>query len=212
MTRQRRWCAALATAIPLLFCMATKSFAAERVVLDRPAIVTDADQPSFVQYTAEDLADYLKDATGSEVSIGNLSNAKTTAVILVGPATAQRILGEALPVEKLGEEGYLLKTANKDGVNYVVATGASPRGTKAAVAALMKAIRVEKGSAFVAAPLDRLSRPAFATRGMHFNGWAFNYPHTFRSWREEDWQRYLDILSYQGVNLFYLWPFMEIIP
>ena len=47
---------------------------------------------------------------------------------------------------------------------------------------------------------------------MHFNGWAINYPYSFRSWREEDWYRYLDILSYQGVNLFYLWPFIEIMP
>jgi len=37
---------------------------------------------------------------------------------------------------------------------------------------------------------------------MHFNGWAFGYPYTFRGWREEDWQRYLDILSYQGIICF----------
>jgi hypothetical protein len=47
---------------------------------------------------------------------------------------------------------------------------------------------------------------------MHLNGWPLNYPYSFRSWHEKDWQRYLDILSYQGVNLFYLWPFNEIMP
>jgi hypothetical protein len=47
---------------------------------------------------------------------------------------------------------------------------------------------------------------------MHFNGWAFNYPYSFRNWREADWKSYLDILSFQGVNLFYLWPFLEIMP
>ena len=57
-----------------------------------------------------------------------------------------------------------------------------------------------------------LGKPAFAKRGMHFNGWPLNYPYSFRSWTEKDWQRYLDILSYQGVNLFYLWPFIEIMP
>jgi hypothetical protein len=76
----------------------------------------------------------------------------------------------------------------------------------------MKAIRAEGKSAFIPAPLDVLSTPAFAKRGLHFNGWAFNAPYSFRGWREENWQRYLDILSYQGVNLFYLWPFMEIMP
>ncbi len=47
---------------------------------------------------------------------------------------------------------------------------------------------------------------------MHFNGWAFNYPYSFRGWKEEDWKSYIDILSYQNVNLLYLWPFMEIMP
>lgn len=49
-------------------------------------------------------------------------------------------------------------------------------------------------------------------RGMHLNGWAINYPFTFRSWREEDWYRYLDLLHEVGINLFLFWPFMEIIP
>jgi hypothetical protein len=53
-------------------------------------------------------------------------------------------------------------------------------------------------------PLDATSRPVFAKRGLHFNGWPFHYPYTFRAWREADWQRYLDILAYQQVNLFYL--------
>jgi len=108
--------------------------------------------------------------------------------------------------------GYLLRSGSGDGADYVVVTGATPRGTKLALAVLMKRIRIEGGSAFLDAPLDVVGRPACARRGMHFNGWAFNYPYTFRPWREEDWQRYLDILAYQGVNLFYLWPFIEIMP
>ena len=94
----------------------------------------------------------------------------------------------------------------------MVAAGATPRGTKPALAALMKAIQVEGKSAFVPAGLDVSGKPAFAKRGMHFNGWAFNAPYSFRNWSEEDWKRYLDILAYQGVNLFYLWPFIEIMP
>ena len=57
-----------------------------------------------------------------------------------------------------------------------------------------------------------VGKPAFAVRGMHLNGWPLNYPYSFRGWREADWQRYLDILAYQGINLFYLWPFIEIMP
>jgi len=205
-------CRALTAAILLVPAMASSGRCAETVPLDRTAIVVDPDQPSFVQYAVEELAGYLKYLTGSDVPFGSMPPGLAPAVIAVGPKTAEPVLGEALSAEKLGDEGYLVKTAAKEGVDYVVAAGATPRGTKAAVAALMKTIRLEGKSAFVPRGLQRRGRPAFAARGMHFNGWAFNYPHTFRSWREADWQRYLDILSYQGVNLFYLWPFMEIIP
>ena len=187
--------------------------AAEKVVLDHVSIVTDPDQPSFVQYAVEELANYLKETSGIQVPVvGTSPIGKSLSLIAVGPKVARQVLGEGFSAEGLGQEGYILKTAGKDGVNYVVAAGADPRGTKAALAALMKLIRAEGKSPFVAAPLDLHSKPAFAKRGMHFNGWPFNYPHSFRRWREEDWQRYLDILAYQGVNLFYLWPFMEIIP
>jgi hypothetical protein len=196
----------------LSLAAASASPAAEKIVLDRATIVADSQSPSYVQYAVEDLAGYLKDLTGHEVPVATALGARTGAVIAVGPKTARQVLGQDLPAGKLGDEGYVLKSVSQGGMDCVIASGATPRGTKAAVAALMKAIRAEGKSAFVPAPLDRVCRPSFAKRGMHFNGWAFNYPHTFRSWREEDWQRYLDILSYQGVNLFYLWPFMEIMP
>ena len=76
----------------------------------------------------------------------------------------------------------------------------------------MKTIQVEGRSAFVPAALHVSGKPPIAKRGMHFNGWAFNSPYSFRNWSEEEWKRYLDILAYQGVNLFYLWPFIEIMP
>ena len=61
-------------------------------------------------------------------------------------------------------------------------------------------------------PVPVSGQPSFAVRGMHLNGWAFGYPYTFRCWKEADWKRYADILAAQKVNLFFLWPFMEIIP
>ena len=76
----------------------------------------------------------------------------------------------------------------------------------------MKRIQAVGTEPFVEGPLDLVSKPAFAKRGMHFNGWPFNYPYSFRRWKEEDWNRFVDILAYDGVNLFYLWPFIEIMP
>src|SRR6185295_275248 len=90
--------------------------------------------------------------------------------------------------------------------------GADPKGTKYGIGRLMRLIRVEGNSAFLNGPLDLVSQPVFATRGIHFNGWAFRPPYSFRAWTEDDWKNYLDVLAIQGVNLFFLWPFMEIIP
>ena len=61
-------------------------------------------------------------------------------------------------------------------------------------------------------PLAAAGLQQYALRGMHLNGWAFGYPYTFRSWKEADWKQYADYLAAQGVNLFFIWPFMEIMP
>jgi hypothetical protein len=191
---------------------AAPSGAAEKIMLDRAAIVIDFDRPSFVQYGVEDLAGYLEELTGNKVPVMAAADGGKGVNIVVGPKMAAQIVPQALPRETLGDEAYVLRAASKDGAEYILAAGGTPRGTKIAMAALMKRIRVAGKSAFVAAPLDVRGKPSFAKRGMHFNGWAFNAPYSFRNWREKDWQRYLDILSYQGINLFYLWPFIEIMP
>lgn len=186
--------------------------AAEKVPLADVVILTDPDQPSYVQYAVQELAGYLKEITGQEAAVASTPDRKAGTVVVAGTAAAEKVLGGPLPAEKLGEEGYVLKSLIKDGVSYVIAAGATPKGTKYALGSLMKRTQADGRSAFVQRPLDVLSKPAFAKRGLHFNGWSFNYPYTFQRWREEDWQRYLDILAYEGVNLFYIWPFMEIMP
>ena len=205
-------CVVLFTAILLVLARPAECWGVARIPLDRCCIVMDSGQPSYVQYGVEDLAAYLAALTRHEIPVGTEPDASAKVCIAVGQEAARRVLGQAPSATELGEHGYLLKSASKDGAQYIVAAGATPRGTKLSLAALMKLIRSEGGSAFVEGPLEVTGKPAFARRGMHFNGWPFNYPYTFRAWREEDWQRYIDILAYQGVNLFYLWPFIEIMP
>ena len=76
----------------------------------------------------------------------------------------------------------------------------------------MQMIRVEDRSAYLDGPIDLLSKPDTAVRGIHLNGWPLKYPYGFRSWKEEDWKRFIDIAWAERVNLFFLWPFMEIMP
>ena len=73
-------------------------------------------------------------------------------------------------------------------------------------------IRLDGGSPYVDAPVDRRESPTYAVRGIHLNGWPLNYPYAFRAWKEADWKRFVDIAWAQRINLFYLWPFMEVLP
>jgi hypothetical protein len=199
-------------AFALGFGTAQAVWAADRMALDRAAIATDAEMPSYVQYAVEDLAGYLGEITGNKVPVLAANDAESPTQIVVGSKNAGKIFHEPLSAEKLGKEGFLLKVVSRGDVRYVVAAGATPQGTNAALGALMKAVQFEGKTPYLPADLDVSGKPSFAKRGMHFNGWTLNDPYTFRTWREQDWRRYLDILSYQGVNLFYVWPFIEIMP
>jgi sialate O-acetylesterase len=207
-----RFCFAAAVCLQVLPTISSNGQASERIALDHAAVVVDAEQPSFVQYGIEELVSYLKESTGNKIPVVASPDSNQRVRIVVGPKCVQQLIPQDIPAEQFGDEGFLLRSATKGGIQYLIATGATPHGTKNAIGALMKTIKVESKSAFVPAELDRVHKPTIAKRGMHFNGWPFNAPYSFRNWREEDWKSYLDILAYQGVNLFYLWPFMEIMP
>jgi len=184
----------------------------ERIPLNQSVIVVDASEPSYVQYGVKDLADYLKEITGTEVPIQTTLDETAQSLIVVGKKMVEQVTANVMAGRELGQEGYLIKSVIKSGKVHLIVAGETPHGTKFGLAALMKMIQAEGQSDYVEGPVDITSRPKFAIRGMHLNGWPINYPYSFRVWKEKDWQRYIDILSYQGVNLLYIWPFMEIMP
>jgi hypothetical protein len=232
----------------------------------RAVLVTETNQPSYVQHAVRALQSYLSEITSIRAPISTSLPAGTQPVIFIGRAaagqaccpsnsevgrvspsaprgaeavrnarvwaTADGALGETRPTFKgvdelgntpgqrlrepvaatLGEEGYVIRSWTQEGREGLVVSGANPKGTKFGVYALMGRIRPRGPQALLEGPVDVVSKPAFALRGMHLNGWPFKYPYSFRPWPERDWQHYIDLLSCQGVNLLYLWPFMEIIP
>jgi hypothetical protein len=184
---------------------------AERLELKRCAIVVDDAQPSYVQHAVGELQGYLQETTGAPVPVKTAQPDQPGLVIGVGPTAFQHFAGQPEP-KPLGDEGFIIRTQTMAGARSIAATGAGPQGTKFAVAALMHMIRVEGPSVYLPAGGEMSSVPRFARRGIHLNGWPFKYPYTFRGWREADWRCYIDTLTCQGVNLFYLWPFMEIMP
>ena len=212
MTIQRSAATVVGVALLLLAATNTPAQAAEKLILNYATVVVDSAEPSFVRYGVEELAGYLKELSGNEIPVVALPQDAKGVQILVGAQAVRQATAEKLPDPVLGDEAYLLKSLPKDGAERVVVAGAAPRGTKLAIALLMRAIQVEGKSAILPADLNISGKPAIRRRGMHFNGWAFNSPYSFRSWTEDEWKRYLDVLACQGVNLFYLWPFIEIMP
>ena len=182
------------------------------LLLDRCAIVTEAGEPPFVRHRVEDLKTYLAELGKAPVPILTELTSGRGPLIVVGPRLAEQALGAPIAAEQVGDEGFLLRSATWNGTECLVVAGAKPQGTKFGLAALMKRITLAERSPAVAVPMDLVDRPRFGKRGLHLNGWPIGYPHGFRAWTEADWKSYLDLLTYEGVNLFYLWPFMEIMP
>jgi len=183
-----------------------------KIVLNRAMIVSDAELDACVRQRVTDLREYLREITGAEVALDTALPDQPGTFIVVGSRLAEQVLGVGLAQYRLGDEGFMIRSLVSRGRTCVVVTGAAPAGTKFGLAHLAKMVTGQDRTAFVDGPISLLSRPSFAKRGMHLNGWPIGYPHGFRGWKEDDWKRYLDILTYQGVNLFYLWPFMEIMP
>ncbi len=183
-----------------------------QLLLNKRTLVVDANQPAYFQHAVDDLKTYLKEITGQDVTTKPSLPKGKSPLLVIGPTGAGQVLGKSVSSADLGEEGFMLKSVVANGRDCLVVSGTGSKGTKFAIYELMKLIRGDGRKAYIEGPVDKRSAPSFSVRGMHLNGWPFKHPYSFRSWREADWKRYADILSYQGVNLFYIWPFMEIIP
>ena len=194
--------------------MGISANAKDDIILNGCAIITDSDQPSYVQHGVKELHRYLEDLAAGKIAMRSSPSPDAKVQIVVGRESIERLFSNSIKVEteELGEEGYLIKTLPLGDGIAVIVTGATPKGTKQGLVNLMKQIQVQKGNVFIREIPRYVSKPSFHIRGMHLNGWAFKYPYSFRPWSEEDWKRYIDIIAYQGVNLFFIWPFMEIMP
>ena len=187
---------------------------AQRISLDDAVVLVDTSEASYVQYGAKDIVSYLAEISGKP---GTLSNSVSTSrkaktIIAVGEKMARSMGADLGSANELGDDTSLIRSFDKSGAQVVVVAGLDPHGTNTGVATLMQMVRVDGKSAYLDGPLDLRNKPTFAVRGIHLNGWPLNYPYGFRSWKEADWKRFIDIAWAQRINLFYLWPFMEVLP
>jgi hypothetical protein len=186
----------------------------ERISLDGAAVLIDRGEASYLLYGAKDLASYLTDITGKPVAVGSSLNAalKAKSVIAIGEEMARALNVDLGSASDLGHEGSVIRSFDHGGTKVVIIAGLNPHGTNVGLATFIPMIHGEGKSAYLDGPLDLRNKPSFAVRGIHLNGWPLNHPYAFRSWNEAEWKKFIDIAWAQRINLFYLWPFMEIIP
>ena len=183
-----------------------------RISLTSTSIVVAPDESSFVLHAVKDLAEYLEENSAKPVSIKSKLAYEANVIIAVGKTVMHEILPGIKEMEELGDEGFRILSVVSDGKVCVLVSGLTSRGTNCGLATLMQLIRLEGNSPYLIGPLDISSKPRFALRGIHLNGWPLNNPYSFRTWQEKDWQRFIDLTWLQRGNLFFLWPFMEIMP
>jgi hypothetical protein len=186
----------------------------QQISLTDVVIVVDGGEASYVQFGAKDLGTYLTGITGKPVqlsaSTGEVKKAKS--IIAIGEKMALALGAGLGPATGFSHDDSVIRSFDKAGTNVVVVAGRDPHGTNTGIATLMQMIRVEGKSAYLDGPFALHNKPSYLVRGIHLNGWPLKYPYAFRSWKEEDWKRFVDIAWAQRINLIYLWPFMEIMP
>jgi hypothetical protein len=203
--------------VPNLFSatLEKKTNPRKRVVLNNATIVVDSDEASYVKYGVKDLSSYIAEITGRAPIITSSlkSAANATPVIVIGEKMAVRADPELTStMNRLGHEGFIIRSSEQSGRSIVVAAGTRSHGTNFAIATLMQLIRSEGKSAYLDGPINQETKPSFEVRGIHLNGWPVNYPYAFRTWKEDDWKRFVDIAWIQRANVVFIWPFMDIIP
>jgi hypothetical protein len=192
-------------------CAVLPAAATEREIeLNGAHILVGASEPSYVQYAAEDLAHYLSTVTGENVPVRRTVEAASSAVIAVGEEVANALQVRLPEKESLGAEGALIRAVTQGGSKIITVAGRNPHGTNMGVATLMRLIETRGRDAYLPTGLDLTSKPSISVRGFHMNGgWQLNHPYGFRTWTEEDWKRFVDLVWSERGNLIFIWPYVE---
>jgi len=184
----------------------------QRIPLDKPMILIDSSEASYVQYAARDLGAYLADITGELVTVRSTASAgrRGKSIIAIGEKAALYLGADLGGVGDLGDEGAVIRAFEKGGVQIVVVAGGNPHGTNMGVATFTQMIRSEGRSAFVEGPLNVRSKPSIAIRGLQSGAWPMKYP--YAAWKEQDWDRFIDMAWTNRMNRLLLAPLFEILP
>lgn len=149
------------------------------------AIVIRADATPPEKLGARELADHLETMTGVRPQVVVESEPLPERALIVGPCRALAALGVKLDPERLGEEGFVLKSVG----DRLVAAGPGRRGTLYACVTLLERLgvrwftpavtRVPRREALALPQLDEIEAPDFEYREPYFaeafdRGFAFH--------------------------------------
>lgn len=127
--RSRPFPAGLALLFGIALLAALPARAGDRVIAEGSKsayqIVISAQATPPVQHAAEELQRFLAEITGATLPIVADDKAADSPAILVGPSARLDALAVSLDADRLGREGYIVRTL---GPNVVIA-GPGPRGT-----------------------------------------------------------------------------------
>jgi hypothetical protein len=183
----------------------------------RLTIVLAEQEPRYVQRAAQDVSSEwearFRQTTKVETSLEKAL--QMGGQLVVAGELGKQFLGSPSSrdqsVADLGDEGYIIKSADISSRKGVVVVGQHPRGTNYGL--------LDLASRLAAMPENGLSafnvreKPRYPLRGMYAHQhWQYKYPYALRSWKLEDWKRYIDILAQFRVNLFQIWTMVGIIP
>lgn len=198
--------------ITFLFGVRSSATTAGNIQLNDALILVHPSEPTYVQYAAKDLAGYLGELTGHSIQVGSSAGALQgrKVAIVIGQQMAQQLSIDTNSMKGMEREGSVIWSLNRSELEIVLVAGADPHGTNVGVATLIQMVRADGKAAYLEGPLDLRSEPAIPVRGFHMNGgWQLNYPYGFRTWKEEDWKRFVDIVWAERGNLVFMWPYVE---
>ena len=149
----------------LWFLMLSASLFAQgtgRIALDDAAILVDSGEPTYVQYGAKDLANYLGEISGKPVVVSASVNAGKGAksIIALGEKAALAMGADLGAAKELGDDDSEIRSFDKAGTHVVIVAGHNPHGTNTGIATLMLMVRAEGKSPYLDGPLDLRNRPS----------------------------------------------------
>ena len=140
-----------------------------------PFVIVIAEKPMPAnERAAHELQNYIKEISGAELAIQDDAKSPGEHAILVGPSRQLDALGVKLDKDKLGNDGFVIRTVG----GHLVLTGPGPRGSMYAASELLEKLgvrwftptvtRVPKKTTIAIPAMDETEIPAFEYREPNF--------------------------------------------